>query len=200
MPQQHPFKRVRHTNIFVWCVAVVCTVLTILVIIGGIAVFIGYLIERPRVPFISITYTRLDVFNYDGAGILTAKLTIRMKWENDNARAHASFYNAGFLLSLHGLEIAQLVADSFEIPKNSSVEFDYSVESSPIPLDPEQMRQVDSSIKQDLVVFELKGKARTRWRVGIVGSVKFRLRLNCELRFILSNRNSTGSRCSSKTK
>ncbi|KAL6985566.1 hypothetical protein U1Q18_018942 [Sarracenia purpurea var. burkii] len=123
-----------------------------------------------------------------------------MNWENDNAKAHASFYDAGFVLGFHGTEIAKLVAPPFDVSNNSSLELSYTVKSSSIPLDPEQMVLVDASLKQNLVTFDLHGAARTRWRVGILGSVKFWLHLDCELPFVPSTSNSTGSHCSSKSK
>ncbi|XAR70761.1 hypothetical protein NMG60_11027738 [Bertholletia excelsa] len=193
-------KQPRRTSFFIWFIAVLCTVITIAVIITGLVIFVGYLIVRPKMPSITVTYTHLDVFDYDQAGLLTTEVTIYLKWENDNARAHASFYDSGFVLSLYGMEIAKLVAPPFEVKKNSSVEFHYQVASSPIPLGPEQTVMVDSSLKQDRVTFDLRGTARTQWRVWLLGSVKFTLHLNCQLHFIPSSLNSTGSYCSSKSK
>ncbi|PSR91341.1 NDR1/HIN1-like protein [Actinidia chinensis var. chinensis] len=190
----------RRTSPLIWLVAVLCTVIAIAVIIAGIIVFVGYIVIRPKVPFISVIYTHLDVFDFDQAGILTTQVTIQTKWENDNARAHASFYDAGFVLSLHGMEIAKLVADPFDVSKNSSVELGYTVASSSIPLNPELMMLVDMSLKRDLVTFELRGNARTQWRVGILGSVKFWLHLNCQLHFTRSTMNGSSTHCSTKSK
>ncbi|KAK2987686.1 hypothetical protein RJ640_015028 [Escallonia rubra] len=169
------------------------------VIVTGIVVFVGYLAVRPKVPFISVSYAHLDRFDYDQAGILAVQLTIVVKAENDNAKAHAYFYDASFILGFHGLEIAKLVADPFDVSKNDSVQFDYLVQSTPIPLDELEQNLVELSLRQNLIAFDLKGKARTRWRVGVIGSVKFSLNLNCELKFFI-NGSSTNSHCSSRSK
>ncbi|GMQ03833.1 hypothetical protein CsSME_00049482 [Camellia sinensis var. sinensis] len=198
MSSKHMLPKIHHTSPFIWFVAVLCTVITVAVIIAGIIVFAGYIAIRPRIPFISVTYSHLDLFEYSQAGVLTTKVSITIKWENDNAKAHASFYDAAFILSLHGFEIAKLVAPPFDVRKNSFVEFAYQVESSPISLSPDQMDLVDMYLKQDLVKFGLIGTARTRWRVGLLGSVKFTLHLNCHLNFIKSSMNSTGLYCSSR--
>ncbi|KAG5524548.1 hypothetical protein RHGRI_031269 [Rhododendron griersonianum] len=190
----------RGTNPLIWLVAIICTVIAIAVIIAGIVVFIGYIAIRPKVPFISVTYTHLDAFDYDRSGLLTTQVTIVIKWENENTRAHASFYDASFILGFHGTEIAKLVAEPFDVRKNSSLELAYTVTSTPIPLTPDQMMIVDMSLKQDFVTFELRGTARTRWRVGLLGSVKFWLHVDCKLHFIPSSFNSTGLYCSSRSK
>ncbi|KAF7127211.1 hypothetical protein RHSIM_Rhsim11G0038300 [Rhododendron simsii] len=201
--KDHRFPMLRHrrgTNPLIWLVAIICTVIAIAVIIAGIALFIGYIAIQPKVPFISVTYTHLDVFDYDLSGLLTTQVTIVMKWENDNTRAHASFYDANFILGFHGTQIAKLVAEPFDVRKNSSLELAYTVTSTPIPLTREQMMIADMSLKQDLVMFELRGTARTRWRVGLLGPVKFWLHLDCKLHFIPSSFNSTGLYCSSRSK
>ncbi|KAH7835004.1 hypothetical protein Vadar_021943 [Vaccinium darrowii] len=190
----------KRTSPLIWFVATLCTVIAIAVIIAGITVFVGYIAIRPKVPFISVSYTHLDAFDYDQTGLLTTQVTIIIKWENDNERAHASFYDAKFILSLHGTMIAKLVAAPFDVRKNSSLELAYTVKASPIPLTPDQMVIVDMSLKEDFVTFELRGTARTRWRVGLVGSVKFWLHVDCKLHFVPSTSNSTGLYCSSRSK
>lgn len=99
------------------------------------------------------------------------------------------------------MSIAQLVAGTFDVRKNSSVDFHYVVQSSPIPLDEEQMKVVDMALKEDQIRFNLKGNFRARWRVGLLGSVKFWRGLNCDLRFRPSSHEYiNASPCSSKAK
>lgn len=173
----------KRTHPLVWCLAILCTVVAIAVIITGIIVFVGYLVIHPSVPVISVVSAHLDKIQNDLAGLLEAQLTIVVKAENDNAKAHASFSDTNFVLSFQGISIARLVADPFEVAKNGSVEFPYKVESSSIPLSPEEMQQVDMALKQDQITFDLKGSSRARWRVGLLGSVKFWCHLNCQLKF-----------------
>ncbi|CAH2062700.1 unnamed protein product [Thlaspi arvense] len=66
-------KQPRRTSFFIWFIAVLCTVITIAVIITGLVIFVGYLIVRPKMPSITVTYTHLDVFDYDQAGLLTTE-------------------------------------------------------------------------------------------------------------------------------
>ncbi|XVE57272.1 hypothetical protein DITRI_Ditri04bG0078300 [Diplodiscus trichospermus] len=190
----------RRTHPLVWCAAIICTIITLAVIIAGIVTFIGYLVIHPRVPYVSVINANLDRIRIDYAGVLEIQVTIVIRAKNGNEKAHASFSHSGYILSLNGEDIAQLVAPPFEVRKNDSVDFNYVVQSSPIPLDPEQAEDVDMALKKDLITFDLKGSARVRWRVGRLGSVNFFCRLNCQLHFHTLNGTYIPSRCSSKAK
>lgn len=183
MPRKLIHGQEKRTHPLVWCLAILCTVVAIAVIITGLVVFVAYLVIHPSVPFISVVSAHLDKIQNDLAGLLETQLTIVIKAENDNTKAHASFSDTDLVLSFEGIAIARLVADPFEVGKNESVEFPYKVESSSIPLNPEEMQQVDSALKQDQITFDLKGSSRARWRVGLLGSVKFWCHLNCQLKF-----------------
>lgn len=197
-PIYGPHKRTTHP--LIWLVAVICTVLAIGVIIAGIVVFGGYIAIHPRVPFISVIDAHLDKIQYDLAGLLETQVTILIKAENDNAKAHASFSDTRFRLSFQGLELADLVAEPFEVMKNSSQEFHYVVPSSSIPLNPEQMEDVDLDLKLNHITFDLKGNSKARWKVGLLGSVNFMCRLNCQLKFHPLTGHFIKSHCSSRAK
>nr|AAV68887.1 hypothetical protein AT5G45320 [Arabidopsis thaliana] len=55
----------RHgTSPFIWCAAIICAIISIVVIVGGIIVFVGYLVIHPRVPIISVADAHLDFLKY----------------------------------------------------------------------------------------------------------------------------------------
>ncbi|KAB2031447.1 hypothetical protein ERO13_D05G290066v2 [Gossypium hirsutum] len=107
--------RERATNPLVWCAAIICTILTVAVIIAGIATFIGYLVIHPRVPYVSVMDAHLDHIQIDYAGILEIQVTILIRAQNGNEKAHASFSDSSYSLSLNGEVVAQLVAPPFEV-------------------------------------------------------------------------------------
>ncbi|KAF3449242.1 hypothetical protein FNV43_RR09970 [Rhamnella rubrinervis] len=190
----------RRTHPLIWLAAVICTVIALAVIIVGIVVFVGYLVSHPRVPVITVFDAHLDKFSTDMAGLLETQVTIQVKAENDNSKANASFSDTRFTLSFQGITIAQLVADPFEVKKNDSLQFYYVVPSSSIPLDPQQMEEVDLALKQDVIMFDFKGEARARWRVWLLGSLKFWCHLNCQLKFHPLNGTYMNAPCSSRAK
>lgn len=188
------------THPLIWLLAIICTVIAIAVVLAGIVVFVGYLVIHPRVPVISITNGHLDHLRNDLAGLLETQITIVVRAQNGNAKAHATFSDISFNLTYQAQDIAVLVADPFEVPKNSSKDLNYVVQSTSIPLTPDQMEQVNQAWKQNEIAFDFKGNARTQWRVGPLGSMKFYCRLNCRLRFHPLNGSYIPSRCTSKTK
>lgn len=162
--------------------------------------FVGYLVYHPRIPIISVVNAHLNLFQYDLAGVLVTQVNIVVRTENDNRRAHASLSDMELTLIFDGLEIAKLMAGDYEVRKNSTVDFNFVATSDPIPLNPEQMKDVDVFLNEDEVRFDLKGNVRARWRVGLLGSIKFQCHLDCRLRFHRSSGDYIPGRCTSKAK
>ncbi|KAI3707328.1 hypothetical protein L6452_25748 [Arctium lappa] len=199
MPKPPVLGRQRRTNPFVWCFAIICSLIATTVIIAGIVVFSGYLVIRPKMPLLSVRASRLDQIFYNQAGVLSVRLTIVIRAENHNQKAHASFYETKLLLAYHGLNIAQLVADPFDVGKNETTELNYVVQSLSIPLGPEERYLTQQSLnKGKMMLFFLKGSSRTMWRVGPLGSVKFWLHMNCEI-FLPVNGSVVNPHCSTKS-
>ena len=187
-------------NFLIWVAVILCTIITIAVVVAGIVVFVGYLVIHPRIPVISVTNGHLDLLRNDYAGLLQTQLTIVVRAQNGNAKAHATFSDMRFNLTFQGQDIAIMVAEPFEVPKNSSRDLNYAVQSSSIPLTPDQMEVIDDSWKKNEIGFEFKGTARTQWRVGPFDSVKFFCHLNCKLKFHPLNGSYIPSKCSSRSK
>ncbi|GMH09631.1 hypothetical protein Nepgr_011472 [Nepenthes gracilis] len=188
------------THPLIWCAAVICTVFTVVVIITGVIVFVGYLVIRPKVPFVRVISAHLDSFSFYETGMLSTGFTIVIRAQNDNEKAHASFSGFRYALSFHGLDVARLEAMSFDVGKNRSVDMKYSFTSAPVPLDSEHLNEADLSLKENLIAFDLKGSTRARWRIGFLGSVNFYCHLNCHLFFQRNGNITHNSRCSSKSK
>ncbi|KAJ9159226.1 hypothetical protein P3X46_024746 [Hevea brasiliensis] len=183
-----------------WCATFIFSVLAVGVIIAGVVVFLGYLVYHPTIPIISVVDAHLNLFQYDLAGVLVTQVMIVVRTENDNTRAHASLSDMKLTLIFDGIEIAKLVAEPYEVSKNSSVDFNFVATSDSIPLNQEQMKDVDAYLNEDEIRFDLKGNVRARWRVGILGSIKFRCHLECQLRFHKSSGDYIPRRCTSKAK
>ncbi|XP_024964958.1 NDR1/HIN1-like protein 12 [Cynara cardunculus var. scolymus] len=182
MPKPPVLGPQRRTNPLIWFLAFICAIIAIIVIIAGIIVFIGYLAIRPKVPLLYVNAARLDEVMYDQTGVLSVRLILIIKAENHNLKAHVTYYNTKLILRYHGLSIAQLVADPFDVRKNTTKELSYVVESSPIPLEPAQQDLTQQALEKGTTMpFFLKGNSRTRWRVGPLGSVKFWLHMNCRI-------------------
>ncbi|XP_054824070.1 NDR1/HIN1-like protein 12 [Prosopis cineraria] len=188
------------THLLVWLAAILCTVFAIAVIVAGIAAFIGYILIHPRIPTLSVSSAHLDLLRNDLAGLLQTQVTVLIRAQNGNGKAHASFSDIKFKLSYQGQGIAVLRSDPINVAKNSSRYLNYVVQSSSIPLTPEQMADVTNSWQRNLIGFDLKGNARTQWRIGRLGSVKFWCHLECMLKFHPLNGSYIPSRCTTESK
>ena len=113
------------------------------------APFVGYLVIHPRVPVISVTDARLDLLRNDLAGLLRNAGHHCRGAQNGNAKAHSTFSDFRFNLTYLNQDIAMLVADRFEVPKNSTKDLNYVVQSSSIPWTPDQMEQVNEAWKRN---------------------------------------------------
>ncbi|EPS62680.1 hypothetical protein M569_12109, partial [Genlisea aurea] len=189
--------RRRRTSRLIWCLAIICAVLTVAVIVAGIVACVGYVTIRPKVPRLSLASAQANAVYFDEAGSVTVQVTVVVRAENDNAKASATFYGTNFELSFYGRTVAHLVADQFGVRPNASVELPYVVQSSPVPLSPQEAEAVSSGLSRGSVVFEMVGSARTRWSVGVVGSVRFWLNFRCVLRLPV-NGTVVYPRCSSR--
>ncbi|KAK9095709.1 hypothetical protein Scep_027178 [Stephania cephalantha] len=189
-----------HTNPLIWLGAIICTMIALAVIITGLVIFVGYMILRPRIPSVSVVYAHEDNLNFDQVGQMDVQISMVIRAENDNEKVHAHFSDGSFTLYFGGLQIAELRMGSLDVPRNSSYDIPYAIRSDSIPLDSEAMNDVDISIKRDKISFLLKGAVRTRWRVGVLRSIKFWSQLSCQLVFFPSNGTSRHSSCSSSSR
>ena len=206
MPPKQMFKkRLYHgnhnrTHPLVWLVAILCTFFAIAVIFAGVAAFIGYILIHPRIPTLSVSSGHLNFLRNDLAGLLQVRVTIVVRAQNGNGQAHASFSDLFFRLSYQGQALAVLRSDQFDVAKNSSSDLNYVVDSSSIPLTPVQMAEVTNSWQRNVIGFDLKGSARTQWRIGRLGSMKYYCHLECMLKFHPLNGSYIPSRCTTEAK
>lgn len=192
-------KQRQKTNLLIWPALILCAVVAIAVVFAGIFVLTIYMIYQPKPPYLWVPYAHLNKLDYDQSGLLSVEMALTVVAENDNAKAHASFSDIGFVLRFYGEEIAELAADPLDVPKNSSFSLNYLVPSSMVPLDDVRMSEMDAALKKGQVLFDLDGKARTRWRLGMFVRVKLWTHLSCPLQFSPYNGSSIGLDCTSKS-
>ena len=176
-------ERRRRTKPIIWFASCVCAILAVAVTIGGAAVISVYVANRPKIPHLQVTGGHLDRLSYDQKGILDLALQLSVSAVNSNGKAHAVISQVDLRLSFAAAPLAVLAADAFEIGKNSSRVLNYEVETAAAPLDAAAMEKMDLALKNGRVEFGLVGRARTRWHIGPVVSVKFWTHLDCTLPF-----------------
>ncbi|CAL4982218.1 unnamed protein product [Urochloa decumbens] len=169
----------------VWAMVVLCTVLAIGVIIAGVAVFAVYIFFKPKMPYLVVSDARLVLLQYDQGGtIQSLQMSITIRAENNNSKADATFSSVDLALGFHGTDVVLLRSEPFTVPRESSLPLPYNVAVAPGPaLDTAGMQAMDESLKAGVVPFDLFGKARTRWKVGVFVKIRYWTRISCRLRF-----------------
>ncbi|MQM23013.1 hypothetical protein Taro_056074 [Colocasia esculenta] len=201
MIKQQRILKPRRTKPLVWVFASVCAALALAVVVAGAAVISVYLAYRPKAPVVRVVSTHLDHLAYDQQeGLLDVLLTVDMEAANPNGRTAAAFSAAEFdLLFARTTTIARLRADAFEVPKNGTLPLHYVVASSGAKLEEGGMEKMQVGLRRGLIELSLRGRARTRWRVGLL-PVKLWTHLDCELHYFFPNGSSPDLKdCTSKS-
>jgi hypothetical protein len=175
----------RSSGFWAWAAVLVCTALATAVLLAGAAVLAVYLLCRPRMPYLAVTDARLERLQYaqDGA-IDYLQVSLTVVAVNNNSKADASFPAVDLALGFNGADdVALLRAAPFVVPRESSLPLQYDVVSVGRPLDAAGMQAMDEALKAGVVPFDLFGKARTRWKVGVFIRLRFWTRISCRLRF-----------------
>jgi hypothetical protein len=169
---------------------ILCTLLAVGVLVTGVALFAVYLVYKPKMPYLVVSDAQLGALQYaqlDGT-IQYLQLPIAILAENKNSKAGVTFSRVDFALQFHGVDVALLRTPApFLVAPESSLPLQYNVVSAGRTLDSAGMRSMDESLTAGVVSFDLHGKARTRWKVGIFLKVHFWTRISCRLHFFPGN-------------
>uniref|UniRef100_A0A8R7QN14 VWFA domain-containing protein n=1 Tax=Triticum urartu TaxID=4572 RepID=A0A8R7QN14_TRIUA len=169
-----------------WAMVILCTVLAVAMIVIGVTLLAVYLLNMPKMPYLVVSDAQLGALRYaqqDGT-IQYLQLPITILAENNNSKADATFSHVDLALQFHGVDVALLRTPApFVVAAESSLALQYNVVSTGRRLDPAGMRSMDESLNAGMVPFDLRGKARARWKVGIFLKAHFWTRISCRLHF-----------------
>ncbi|WVZ50662.1 hypothetical protein U9M48_001894 [Paspalum notatum var. saurae] len=183
-PRVWPPDHRRTSGWWAWAAVLLCTALAVAVILAGAAVFAVYLLYRPRTPYLAVSDARLEQLQYGQDGAIDyLRMSITVLAVNNNSKADASFPAVDLAVGFNGADVALLQAQPFVVARESSLPLRYDVVSAGRALDAAGMQAMDEALKAGVVPFDLSGKARTRWKVGVFARIQFWTRLSCRLRF-----------------
>jgi len=183
-PRVWPPDHRRTSGWWAWAAVLLCTALAVAVILAGAVVFAVYLLYRPRTPYLAVSDARLEQLQYGQDGAIDyLRMSITVLAVNNNSKADASFPAVDLAVGFAGDDVALLQAQPFVVARESSLPLRYDVVSAGRALDAAGMQAMDEALKAGVVPFDLSGKARTRWKVGVFARIRFWTRLSCRLRF-----------------
>ncbi|XP_031479832.1 uncharacterized protein LOC116250342 [Nymphaea colorata] len=107
----------RRTNPIVWCIAVFCLILAVVIVISAVFTLVLFLAIRPRLPSIDIPSATLDSLYLDSPNLLNGDLTLVLNISNANHRIDIRFELLVVELYLGGTMVATQMIEPFRAYK-----------------------------------------------------------------------------------
>ncbi|KAL5552769.1 hypothetical protein UlMin_040170 [Ulmus minor] len=169
------------TNFFAWSLAVFCAILWVLIILGGLAVLIVYLIFRPRSPRFDISAAALNAAYLDMGYLLNADATFLANFSNPNRKVSVDFSTMYVELYYGRTLIATQYVEPFSAPKASSGFRNIHMVTSQVRLPEIEIQRLKRQLANNGVIVELKGYLKARSKFGGLFRYSYWLHGRCTL-------------------
>ncbi|KAA8529657.1 hypothetical protein F0562_034243 [Nyssa sinensis] len=177
LPGQHPHHSTRHnqplrqlgrgkTNPITWLIGVFCALFWVIIIVGGLAILIVYLIFRPRSPKFDVSTATLNVAYLDMGYLLNGDLTLLANFTNPNKKVKVDFSYVIVDLYHENALLATRYVEPFSVMNMESRFMNVHMVSSQVPLSIAQSQNLKRQMDSNRVRFEVKGLFRTRSNLG----------------------------------
>lgn len=178
---QRPRRRTTHP--LAWATAALCTLFWLLVILGGVAVLVVYLIFRPRSPRLEISSATLNGAYLDMGTLLNADLTILANFTNPNHKVDVSFSYLAVDLYYNDTLIATRAIEPFAEASGETVIRSVHMVSSEVELASDAAEGLRKQVEGDgPVEFRVDGTFRTRADLGSFLHFSYWLHSRCTVR------------------
>ncbi|XP_020585974.1 uncharacterized protein At1g08160-like [Phalaenopsis equestris] len=188
-----PLKR---TSPLAWFAAICCALLWTIIILGGLAVLIIYLLFRPRNPHLDIQQATLNAAYLDididsNTTLLNADLTLLANFSNPNHKVDVVFTLLDLSLYFGDTLVAAAAVDPFAERRGESALRSVHMVASQVALpekEAEEWRMQEGEVVAGSgegkgVVMELRGTMRTRSVLG--GLLRFSYWLHARCRMVM---------------
>eukprot|EP01018_Ginkgo_biloba_P006245 Gb_30712 [translate_table: standard] len=174
----------QRTNICVWCSALICSFITILLILLGLAVLVVYLIFHPRLPTFEIVEARLNRISLDPTNyVMNSEIISLAKIANPNHKVDVVYEYINFKLYFHSELIATQLLEPFGQKRGNWSLNVIDMVSSDVELSPEDGGILISAASKNNVAYQLKGTFRTQARFGSIAHIPYWFYADCRLAF-----------------
>lgn len=154
------------TTPLTWLIGVICTVLWVVIIFGGLAVVIVYLVFRPRSPRFEISSATLNTAYIDMGSLLNADLTFLANISNPNKKIDISFDIFEVDLYYRTTLIATTAVDPFSEMRLEARLGNFHMVSSQVALHTGEMEQLKIDLANSSISLDVKGSFRARSSLG----------------------------------
>jgi hypothetical protein len=181
---QRILPRPARTNIFIWCTALICSVVVIAIILAGLAVLICYLLFHPKLPTLNITEAILNRIVLDpSTRLLNAEMVALLRFNNPNDRVDVRYEYINFKLFFRNDMIATQVLEPFAQRRGDWSLRAIDMVSNHAELTPLSAEIMVSQALNNTISYELFGTLRTVAKLGGIASIPYWLYVDCQLEF-----------------
>ncbi|KAG6469237.1 NDR1/HIN1-like protein 13 [Zingiber officinale] len=156
----------RRTGPLIWCAAVVCVVLTLLLILAGIVTLIVFFVIRPRSPSIDLTTASLNSIYLDSPTYLNGDVAFLANFSNPNHKIDVVFKSLGLELYFRDRLIAVQALRPFALRTGESRLEAVRMITSEVLLPAELAEELQKQVRENSVVYSVRGSFKVRARFG----------------------------------
>lgn len=182
-PPRHPpyLPKPRRTKLPTWFAAVFCAVFWIIIILGGLAVLVVYLLFRPKSPQFDITNVNLNAAYLDMGYLLNADITLLVNFTNPNKKVRVDFSAMYLDLIFDDTPIATQYIPPFKAAKRQSKFQWIHMIASQVALTTRESKLLQKQIENNRVMIFVRGKFRARSNFGSLLRYSYWIHAYCTL-------------------
>ncbi|KAL8111726.1 hypothetical protein AgCh_019438 [Apium graveolens] len=182
--QQSSVQRIpppRKTKPFTWCIAILCAIFWVIIILVGLIVLIIYLLYHPKSPKFDVAGATLNAAYLDMGYLLNADVTILANFTNPNKKVNVNFKHIIINLSFDGIPIATRYIDHFHVRKAQYHLANIHLVTSQVRLSPVHSQKLKKQIESGKVKFDIKGLFKAKSKLGNVLKYSYSLYGHCSI-------------------
>ncbi|WOK92023.1 hypothetical protein Cni_G00714 [Canna indica] len=171
----------RHkTSPLIWCGAIVCVILILLLILAGIITLVFFLVIKPRNPSLDLTAASLSSIYLDSSAYLNGDFSFLANFSNPNRKIDLTFQYLGVDLYFRDRLIAVQALQPFAQRTGESRLESVHMVSSQVLLPPELALELQQQVKRNSVVYSVRGTFKVKASLG-VGHYSYWVSTRCDI-------------------
>ncbi|KAG6473263.1 NDR1/HIN1-like protein 13 [Zingiber officinale] len=171
----------RRTSPLIWCAAIICVVLTLLLILAGIVTLVVFLVIKPRSPSVDLTAASLNSIYLDSLAYLNGDVSFLVNFSNSNRRIDVAFQSLGLELYFRDRLIAvQALRPFAQRTGESRLEATRMITSN-VLLPADLAAELQQQVRENSVVYNVRGRFKVRARLG-AGQFSYWISTRCEVK------------------
>lgn len=171
----------RRTKPHTWVAAVFCAVFWLIIILGGLAVLIVYLVFRPSDPKFDISSATFNAGYLDMGYLLNSDVTILVNFTNPNKKVTVDFTHLIMGFYYDKTLIATTYVNPFKAASRESKFADVRMVTSQVRLPEDEIRELKKQAEKNRIMFELRGWFRARSHLGSYLPYSYTLYSHCTI-------------------